>query len=132
MSQCLHDENISATRSVYTGQFAFAAGIWQSERMKLKLKSLRLDRGLTIDQLADLSGISRGYISLLENGRRQPSSDALQTLASSLRVRVTDLIDEGPENGDVTTIVNIMSALAPEDRQAIIREAAARLKRSAS
>lgn len=55
MSQCLHTENIFSSADVYTQQFAITAGLWHNERMKLRLKSLRVERHLTIDQLADLS-----------------------------------------------------------------------------
>lgn len=129
MTQCLHKANICASRDVYTQQFAMTAGVWHNERMKLKLKSMRSSRGLTIDQLADMTGISRSHISLLENGRRQPSADALQAFASAFGVRVTELIDEGDMGDDLQTIINIISALSPEDRQAVLREASSRLKR---
>lgn len=132
MTISLHRANIGASRKVCPQQFAFACGIWQADRMKLKLKNLRLDRGLTIDQLADLSGISRGHISLLENGKRQPSADALQTLATSLRVRVTDMIDEGRLEPDLATLINVLSALDSDQREEILRHAAAMLPRRSS
>lgn len=109
-----------------------SAGLWHNERMKLNLKTMRTDRGLTIDQLADLSGISRGHISLLENGRRQPSADALQALASALNCRVTDLIDEGGQDPSLDALINVLSALTPEQREEILRRAAAMLPRRAS
>lgn len=132
MEHRLHSVNILARPSVYTQQFAIADGICQTVSMKLKLKSLRSERKLTIEQLADLSGLSRGYISLLENGKRQPSAEALQSLAHVLRVRVTELIDEGDVGADLAALISIMSALPPEDRQEILREAASRLPRRAS
>jgi transcriptional regulator with XRE-family HTH domain len=132
MAQSLHEANFCASPELYTGQFAFSAGLWQNVRMKLRLKMLRKERHLTIDQLADISGISRAHISLLENGRRQPSSDALQSLASSLKVRVTELIDEGAVGDDLATLINIMGALSSEDRAAILRDAAARLPKRRS
>lgn len=106
--------------------------------MKLKLKQVRKDRKLTIDQLADVTGISRGYISLLENGRRQPSSDALQTLATCLRVRVADLIDEGQTDSsklpvdDVSTVLSIMADMTPDERKAAISDLMSRQRRNAS
>jgi transcriptional regulator with XRE-family HTH domain len=97
--------------------------------MRLKLKTMRNERHLTIDQLADLTGISRSHISLLENGKRQPSADALQSFATALRVRVTELIDEGDMGDDLAAIINVITALEPDDRKAVLLDASSRLKK---
>ncbi|MBT2641728.1 helix-turn-helix domain-containing protein [Bacillus sp. ISL-41] len=51
------------------------------------LRSLRKRKGLTINQLEELSGISNAYISQIETGkRRTPSPEILQKLSSHLGV----------------------------------------------
>ena len=60
--------------------------------MQLTLKSLRAERGWTLDYVAELTGTSKGYLSQLENGRRQPSTATLEALAAVFRVRVADLL----------------------------------------
>jgi transcriptional regulator with XRE-family HTH domain len=132
MQLCLHTANIHSRADVCSQQFAITAGLWHSDRMRLKLKTIRTERHLTIDQLADLTGISRAHISLLENGKRQPSADALQSFASALGVRVTELIDEGDMGDDLATIINVIAALDPDQRKAVLLDASSRLKKRGS
>ena len=61
--------------------------------MKNKVKAIRLERGLTLEQLADISGLSVSQISKIENAKRGWSVDSLQRLADALNVKVADLID---------------------------------------
>ena len=71
--------------------------------MKLgdKIKQFRLEKNLTMQQLADLSGKSKGYISILEKGINpqtqkpiEPSLEAIQSIAKSLKVDLKDLISD--------------------------------------
>ena len=71
--------------------------------MKLgdKIKQFRIEKKLTMQQLADLSGKSKGYISLLEKGINpqtrkpiEPSLEAIQSIAKALNVDLEDLISD--------------------------------------
>src|SRR5204862_362435 len=46
-----------------------------------KIKDLRLRRGLTVQQLGEATGLSKGFISQVENSRTSPSLATLQDLA---------------------------------------------------
>src|SRR5229473_6126358 len=59
----------------------------------LNLRSLRTAKGLTLDRLASLSELTRGYISLVERGLKVPSIAALLRLAKALDVSVAYLFD---------------------------------------
>ena len=52
----------------------------------------REHRGLTQQQVADLAGISKPYLSQLESGRRSGSIDVLSALARALGLSIDDLI----------------------------------------
>ena len=56
------------------------------------VKRFRLDRGLTQEEFAALSGFGQNYLSDLERGRRNPTVVTLWELAQSLGVTPTDLI----------------------------------------
>ncbi len=56
-----------------------------------KIKQLRQQQQLTIDQLAARSGLSKGYISRLENFRTGASLRALNLVAAALGVEMIDL-----------------------------------------
>jgi transcriptional regulator with XRE-family HTH domain len=59
-----------------------------------KLKMLRLQRGLTITELAAKSGVTQGYISKLESGiKKEPSWKVVQALADALLIPVDDFRD---------------------------------------
>ena len=65
-----------------------------------KIKDLRLRQNLTVAQLADKSGLSKGFISRLENFRVNASIRALNRVAAALGVPLADLFQpeaEAPE-----------------------------------
>ena len=53
---------------------------------------IRRNRGLTQEQLAELSGFSQQYISGLEQGRRNPTVITLYELATALGVSHMELV----------------------------------------
>src|SRR3954466_13122029 len=64
-----------------------------------RLKSIRKDRGVTLTELAERTGISKSTLSRLENGRRRPSLELLLPLAQAYRVPLDDLVG-APEVAD--------------------------------
>ena len=62
-----------------------------------RLKSLRSQRGWTLERLSKLSKLSEPYLSRLESGGRQPSLAAMLTLAQVYEIPVRTLLDgDGP------------------------------------
>jgi len=59
-----------------------------------KIRDLRLRRGMTVQQLAEASGLSKGFISQVENDRTSPSLTTLQDLARALETSVAYLVVE--------------------------------------
>jgi transcriptional regulator with XRE-family HTH domain len=59
-----------------------------------KIRDLRLRRGYTVQQLADATGLSKGFVSQVENGRTSPSLATLYDLARSLETSVAYLVVE--------------------------------------
>ncbi len=58
---------------------------------------IRREKGLTQEQLAEISGFSQQYISGLEQGRRNPTVVTLYELATALGVGHLDLLRPSPE-----------------------------------
>jgi transcriptional regulator with XRE-family HTH domain len=58
------------------------------------VRSLRKRRGLSQEDLAEVCGLSRNYISDIERGVRNPGLLALVALARALRVPLRELIEE--------------------------------------
>src|SRR2546422_4201931 len=59
-----------------------------------RIRDLRFRRGLTVQQLAGASGLSKGFISQVENERTSPSLATLRDLASALSTSVAYLVVE--------------------------------------
>lgn len=60
----------------------------------LRLRELRLARGMTQERLAELAGRDRTYISQAERGFCNPSLTTMGTLARILGVKKSDLIGD--------------------------------------
>jgi transcriptional regulator with XRE-family HTH domain len=60
------------------------------------LRRIRQKRGLTQEQLADVSGFSQQYISGLERGHRNPTVVTVYELASALGADYLDLMRPSP------------------------------------
>ncbi|MFC5175236.1 helix-turn-helix domain-containing protein [Nocardioides taihuensis] len=69
------------------------------DRVGLRLRRVREQRGLTLTDAAARTGISKSTLSRLENGQRKPSLELLLPLAQTYRVPLDDLVG-APEVGD--------------------------------
>jgi transcriptional regulator with XRE-family HTH domain len=58
------------------------------------LKRLRKDRKLSQEELADLSGLDRSYISILERNLKLPSLYTILALASGLGIKASEFMME--------------------------------------
>lgn len=56
------------------------------------LRELRLEHGLTQDQLAELADTERSHISSLERAEKGPSLATILTLARALSISAADLM----------------------------------------
>jgi len=92
-----------------------------------KLKKLRLEKGLTLQRLAKLVGVSASHLGRYERGSSDPTIKAIKNLAEALGVSTDELIFEDKEGVAAKTIVDRelleqfsqISAFPPEDRQAV-------------
>lgn len=56
------------------------------------VRAARVERGMTQERLAEVSGFSQQYISDLERGRRNPTIVSLHELAQALNVTPVQLL----------------------------------------
>lgn len=70
-----------------------------NERLARRLKSLREERGWSLDALATRSGVSRSNISLIERGQSSPTASVLDKLAAGLGVTLASLFEEPQASG---------------------------------
>lgn len=90
--------------------------------MRYRVKEHRTARGWSQEYLAKLAGTTKGYISQIETGKRDPSAETLRSLAAAFDVDVTEMIL--PENDLARQAIDHLSVflrLDPEDRAAVAR-----------
>jgi transcriptional regulator with XRE-family HTH domain len=62
------------------------------EILAVNLRRLRQANDMTQEDLADRAGVDRGYISKLENAKKEAGLDILPKLAKALEVQAADLL----------------------------------------
>ena len=67
------------------------------------IKLWREHRGVTIQILADQAGISKSYLSQLENGKRTGTVKTMKAIAAALKVPIDVLTDFTLPDGDQTS-----------------------------
>ncbi len=84
-----------------------------TRRLADRLAGLRAARGLTLDQLAGLSGVSRAALSRMENAEVSPSAEALARLAAAHEMSLSQLL-AAVEDG--------FAGLVRRDAQPVVRD----------
>lgn len=63
-------------------------------RLGDRIRSLRIARGLTLDELAKEAGVSRATIVNVQSGKHSPAVETLGQIAIALGVSVADLVTD--------------------------------------
>ncbi|MUK42837.1 helix-turn-helix domain-containing protein [Aliivibrio fischeri] len=80
------------------------------------IKELRLLKGLSLAQVAQLSNIDKSYLSKIENNKRDPSITSLEKICIAIEVPLSILILMCDENksGPFSTLTDELKELARE------------------
>ena len=62
------------------------------DRFPEVLRKVRTDKGLSQEELADLAGLHRTYISQIERGLKSPSLRSLEQIANGLGVTLSEML----------------------------------------
>ncbi|MCF6326013.1 MAG: XRE family transcriptional regulator [Devosiaceae bacterium] len=76
-----------------------------AERLALRLKEARKSKGLNLEALSNLSGVSRSMLSQIERGESSPTVATLWNLTRALQVDFAGLLDEGDTEGTIKEIM---------------------------
>ena len=68
------------------------------------LRRIRLDRSLTLRAVADEASISMPYLSEIERGRKEASSEILAVICAALDMTVLDLLREVADEAAVADV----------------------------
>ncbi|MTD14971.1 helix-turn-helix domain-containing protein [Nakamurella sp. YIM 132087] len=67
-----------------------------NERIAARLRALRAERGLSLDALAEASGVSRSGLSLIERAGSSPTAVVLDRIAAALDVPLSSFFEAAP------------------------------------
>lgn len=126
--ECLHSNDVCIVQTLPSrGMSAVSKSRLRQERarkvkMRYRIKELRVARGWTQDQLAQLAGTNKGYISQLESGKREPSAETLRSLAAAFGIEAAYMIEPVTPAGAATVrLLEKFDQLSPEDQETVQR-----------
>jgi XRE family transcriptional regulator, regulator of sulfur utilization len=82
------------------------------------LQRQRKSRGLTLEQLASISGVSKSMLSQIERGQANPTFAVLWSLTRALKIEFADLLEGGSVPADAPQIDVVSSSHTPEIKSA--------------
>ncbi len=68
----------------------------ETPRVGARVRALRRERGLTIEQIAAATGLTKGFISQLERDRTSPSLSSIARICDALGVRLSHIFERDP------------------------------------
>lgn len=86
-------------------------------RIGEKIKQVRIDKGMTQDELAIISGISKTAICRYELGQREPRIAQMEAIADALEIPIEELLDL---SSDSRKKFSYMSKVAERAREKIL------------
>jgi len=66
-----------------------------------KIKEKRLEQGLSLRDLGELTGLTASFLSQIENGQTEPSISSLQKIATALKVAMFTFLNSGGQTEQV-------------------------------
>lgn len=69
-----------------------------------RVRQMRLQRSMTIDELAKSAGITKGFLSKIEHGTKAPAISTLINLANALKVELTSIFETNEPAGSISFV----------------------------
>src|SRR6478735_29379 len=84
-----------------------------------RIRQLRTDRGMTLDELAAAVDRAPSQLSMIENGRREPKLTLLQAIARALGTTLDALLESEPLGERATLEIGLERAMRGQTFQAL-------------
>ncbi len=69
-----------------------------------KIKQLRLDRGLNLQDVANATGFTKGYLSKVENSKKAPPVSTLLVIARALGTNISAIFSDEDDKPTITLV----------------------------
>lgn len=84
----------------------------EPEKLGERLRHLRKQKGLTLNELSELAGVSQPFLSGLENGDKQPRLQTLEGIAIALDAPIHLLLDPDVPTDRLAEVADIVRQVA--------------------
>lgn len=81
-----------------------------------RITFFRTKKGITVNKLANLSGISQSYLRDIELGNKQPTVEYLSYICDGLGMSLVDFFDNESEKNE---LLNIIGKLTEKQKNAL-------------
>ena len=88
------------------------------EALGMSLRAYRADKGMTLRDLASAALVSPGYLSELERGRKEVSSEVLASICQALEATVAEVLFEAVANMSLPELNEELATTAPAAAEA--------------
>lgn len=82
-----------------------------------RIRHFRTQKGITVNKLANLAGISQSYLRDLELGTKQPTIEYLSYICDALGIDLVTFFDESKAGDELYALIR---ALSPEEQRTLI------------
>ena len=81
-----------------------------SKMLGLRIRELRLAKGLKQDKLADMLDMERSNLTRIESGKQRPNDENILKLADIFNIEIKELFDFGHQKpkSELRKIINLM------------------------
>jgi XRE family transcriptional regulator, master regulator for biofilm formation len=93
-----------------------------NKKLGIQIKKYRLKKYISLSKLASIAGISKSYLSSIENHETNPSAHMIQKIAKALEVPVEQLLNIQVESLDPEWVELVSQAKEMGIQQEDIRE----------
>jgi transcriptional regulator with XRE-family HTH domain len=83
-----------------------------------KIRQMRLQNKLTLDKVAEQTGFTKSYLSMVETGKKSPPIATLSKIAQALSVDIADFFEQKKPKDRITVV-------RKEERKVVVRDEAA-------
>lgn len=93
-----------------------------------KITKLRTEKGITVNKLANICGLSQGFVRQIELGEKNPTVESLKLICDALNISLTDFFkDEQLDNKEelIDILNKRISSLTSSQIKALIEVAKA-------
>ena len=83
-----------------------------------KIRAIRLKKKLTLQQMAELTGLTKSYLSMIESGKKSPPIATLSKIASALSVDIATFFEHKDPEDHIIVVRR-------EERSVVVRDGTA-------